>query len=166
MNNNISEPTQVDISTIEQLDPLKDSSELLEKMRKEKLWEGIRTHLKQSAYFSDEKVKFKDPVNESDVKEKSKSEVKSKTITAIVIIAIMIIISIVVVKKHKRYKKEDLELLSKKSNPSFSIFREIRSSDIGCNALIAGEIFMYLIIILGVAYMLKNITHQANETFS
>ena len=160
------ETTLVDISTIDQLNPLKDSSELLEKIRKEKLWEGIRKQLKQTSYFSDEKVKFKELDKKSDIIEEPKSEIKSKTITAIVIISIMIVVSIIVAKKHNRLKKEDLELLSNNANTTQSIFQEIRSSDIGCNALIACEIFMYLIIVLGFAYMIKNITNQTNETLS
>ncbi len=161
------QPTLVDPASIEQLNPLTDSTDLLEELRKNNFSEEVRKVLRRSSFFTeDERAKFK-VKNQFPAKEElPKTEIKSKTITAIVIVSIMIVVSIIVSKKHKRLKKEDLELLSNNSNTTQSIFQEIRSTDIGCNALIAGEIFMYLIIVLGFAYMIKNITHQTNETFS
>ena len=159
-------PTLVDISTIEELDLLNDSTDLLEEIRQQKFMEERRKILKRANVFTeDDRVKFKDPTPKAESSEFQKSEIKSKTIAAIVIIVIMIVVSIVVVKKHKRFKKEDVEILADPNAP-YSFFRNMRSTDIGCNALIAAEIFMYLIVLLGFAYLIKNITKQTNETFN
>ena len=154
------EPTLVDISTIEELNPLNDSTDLLEEIRKQKFKEERVKILKRANVFTeDDRVKFKDPTSKTESGELPKTDVKSKTITAIVIIII------VVAKKHRRFRKEDVEILADPNAP-YSFFRNIRSTDIGCNALIAAEIFMYLIALLGFSYLIKNITRQTNETFN
>ena len=159
-------PTLVDISTIEELDPLNDSTDLLEEIRQQRFQEERRKILKRANVFTeDDRVKFKDPTPKAESVELQKTDVKSKTIAAIVIIVIMIVVSIVVVKKHKRFRKEDVEILADPNAP-YSFFRNMRSTDIGCNALIAAEIFMYLVVLLGFAYLIKNITHPTNETFN
>jgi len=159
-------PTLVDISTIEELDPLNDSTDLLEEIRQQRFQEERRKILKRANVFTeDDRVKFKDPTPKAESVELQKTDVKSKTIAAIVIIVIMIVVSIVVVKKHKRFRKEDVEILADPNAP-YSFFRNMRSTDIGCNALIAAEIFMYLVVLLGFAYLIKNITKQTNETFN
>lgn len=161
------ESTLVDISTIEELNPLNDSTDLLEEIRKQKFKEERVKILKRANVFTeDDRVKFKDPTPKAESGELQKTDVKSKTIAAIVIIVIMIIIAVVVAKKHKRFRKEDLEVLANDPNAQYSFFQKIRSTDIGCNALIAAEIFMYLIVLLGFAYLIKNITRQTNETFN
>ena len=161
------ETTLVDISTIEQLNPLYNSSDLLEEIRKQELREERVKILKRANVFTeDDRAKFKDPAPKVENSELQKIEVKSKTIAAIVIIVIMIIVAIVVVKKHKRLRKEDEEILSNDPDATYSFFSNIRSTDLGCNALIAVEIFMYLIILLVFAYLIKNITRQTNETFN
>ena len=161
------ESTLVDISTIEELNPLNDSTDLLEEIRKQKFREERVKILKRANVFTeDDRVKFKDPTPKAESSEFQKSEVKSKTIAAIVIIIVMIIVSIVVAKKHKRFRKEDEEILTNDPNAAHSFFSKIRSTDLGCNALIAAEIFMYLIILLGFAYLIRNITRQTNETFN
>lgn len=160
------EPTLVDISTIEELNPLNDSTDLLEEIRKQKFKEERVKILKRANVFTeDDRVKFKDPTPKTESGELQKTDVKSKTITAIVIIIIMIIVAIVVAIKHRRFRKEDVEILADPNAP-YSFFRNIRSTDIGCNALIAAEIFMYLIALLGFSYLIKNITRQTNETFN
>jgi hypothetical protein len=159
-------PTLVDISTIEELDPLNDSTDLLEEIRQQRFQEERRKILKRANVFTeDDRVKFKNPTPKPESGELQKTDIKSKTIAAIVIIVIMIVVSIVVVKKHKRFRKEDVEILADPNAP-YSLFRNIRSTDLGCNALIAAEIFMYLIVLLGFAYLIKKITKQTNETFN
>lgn len=93
------EPTLVDISTIEELNPLNDSTDLLEEIRKQKFKEERVKILKRANVFTeDDRVKFKDPTPKTESGELQKTDVKSKTITAIVIIIIMIIVAIVVAK--------------------------------------------------------------------
>ncbi|MBK6985039.1 MAG: hypothetical protein IPH32_09925 [Bacteroidetes bacterium] len=92
------EPTLVDISTIEELNPINDSTDLLEEIRKQKFKEERVKILKRANVFTeDDRVKFKDPTPKRKAAN-SKNRCKIKTITAIVIIIIMIIVAIVVAK--------------------------------------------------------------------
>ena len=101
---------------------------------------NIYKYFGANVFTEDDRVKFKDPTPKAKSSELQKSEVKSKTIAAIVIIIVMIIVSIVVAKKHKRFRKEDEEILTNDPNTAHSFFSKIRSTDLGCNALIAAEI--------------------------